>query len=449
MEGENKFTDAQIKEMEEFILVYYNERDVELETADEETRAKYKEYVEALCSIDNATGLRTKAYACYGKGNIVYPTDWKMSEACLLKLVELESDPWAANALGYIYYYGRTTDGVPDYERAFKYFSVAALYGLYEAIYKIADLCIKGEGVPMKCLRGAENIIGWLYQEVKPKFLSGNLDGQFADVASRMGRIYLAKAKEENTDTDEAHFYFLEALCALKLREPFNHYGDTSVLTGIRKGLAEARENTSFKDMPQDEKELLAVERLCRIIYNEDRFKVKVKKQGSKATVTIYKIGWDPEEPLFVVLPTIEYCKFIRKCEIEISGIKKYKKKNVGKSFIADHIYFYDGKLVIENFVDKRRYQIKAKSFKLKREELKQNDAKVYTMVSVEFTENGKLYDYIYDLGIAVSEGEQVVVPGYNGDTIVTVKKVYTASETELAIPIEKYKKVLRKKIVE
>lgn len=367
MKEENKYTDAQIEEMEDFISFYFNMDDDRLESEDEDTRAKYKEYVEALCSINNIQGLRTKAYACYGKGNVVYPTYWKASEECLLKLVELDNDPWACNSLGYIYYYGRTTDSIPDYDKAFKYFSVAALYGIYEAIYKIADLCLKGKGVPMKCIHGAENIINWLYNEVKPGFLDGDFNGQFADVASRMGRIYLAKAKDSDEETDDAYFYFLEALCALNLRKPFNHYGDSSVLAGIQNGLNEAKENVSFKDKSDKEKEMLALSLLFYALSNRDIFKVKIKKNGKDATISISEIGWNGNDKVFAVLPTIDFCEFTNKFKVKVSGISKIKKKYFKEYFYADEIRIENDAIVIENNSNGIKCKIKANSFTLKR----------------------------------------------------------------------------------
>ena len=49
--------------------------------------------------------------------------------------------------IGYIYYYGRCWDGQPQYDEAFRYFSVGAAGGIYESRYKLADMFAKGYGV--------------------------------------------------------------------------------------------------------------------------------------------------------------------------------------------------------------------------------------------------------------------------------------------------------------
>jgi TPR repeat protein len=64
----------------------------------------------------------------------------------MIRLFELTDNPQYANTLGYIYYYGRCNNGVPEYDQAFYYFSYAAANGLYEGMYKLADLFWHGYG---------------------------------------------------------------------------------------------------------------------------------------------------------------------------------------------------------------------------------------------------------------------------------------------------------------
>jgi len=442
------YTEEEIKRMERFVQKYFNMKDVKLEKADEATRSQYKEYVEALCAINNICGLRCKAYACYGEGNAVYRCDWKVSEECLIKLVELDNDYWAANSLGYIYYYGRTTDNVPDYERAFKYFSVAALYGIHEAIYKIADLCLKGQGVPMRCLGAAENILNWMYyNEVKPQFLQGNFRSKFADVAWRMGRVYLSKAQEEATDTDRAYRYYLEAAYALKRRAKYNFYGDNTVMTAIRRGLEEARAGLSFRSFSQAELEALAVHDLLGMV--NEACKLSLEKKGKQALLTVtFPTGFVRKGlGTLVVLPQLNYCRFVKRVKIDITGVHKLKLYSKKSSFTCNYCYEEDDWLFFVASDGKVMAKLKADSYKLRIKQAVCDTSPVHQLVSVEFTENGKLYDYLCDLDIAVSEGEQVVVDTYEGEKVVTVRRVYSASEKELTLPFNRYKSVLRKEL--
>jgi len=340
----------------------------ELETADEATCAKYREYVEALCSINNVVGLRAKAYACYGNGNRAYACDWRSSEECLLKLMELDNDFWAANSLGYIYYYGRTTNGVPDYDRSFKYFSVAALYGIHEAIYKLADLCLKGQGVPMRCLEGAEHILSWLYNEqLRPLFLQGSFDCKLADVSLRLGNLELTKALEHNLPTDNAYWYFVEAKYALERRAELHYYGDASVAAAIEKGLETAREGLSYRTMGRKALEKLAVHRLWD--YLDGRCAMTLKRKGNRAVLTIKfpKDNWLRTLGQLIVIPELDYCHFSVKEKVVFTGVQRVKLYTRKKCFYSSNYYEQDGWLVFEDVQGNILCKIKADGYRIKR----------------------------------------------------------------------------------
>ena len=58
------------------------------------------------------------------------------------EMADVYGDKWAAEGLGYIWYYGRT--GEVDYEKAFKYYSKAADNGYLQAKIKVADMYKNG-----------------------------------------------------------------------------------------------------------------------------------------------------------------------------------------------------------------------------------------------------------------------------------------------------------------
>ena len=102
----------------------------------DEIKDKYREYVDILCQNNIEIGLYEKAYGSY-TGNAVFKQNWKLAEEYLLKILELFDDAYAANSLGYIYYYGCTNNDRPDYEKALKYFTIAEMEGINEAKYKL------------------------------------------------------------------------------------------------------------------------------------------------------------------------------------------------------------------------------------------------------------------------------------------------------------------------
>ncbi len=60
------------------------------------------------------------------------------------------------------------------------------------------------------------------------------------------------------------------------------------------------------------------------------------------------------------------------------------------------------------------------------------------------FSSGGKGYDYFCD-DEAVQEGDRVIVEGYDGETEVEVVETTIRRESELALPLKRYKYVLRK----
>ena len=67
-----------------------------------------------------------------------------------------------------------------------------------------------------------------------------------------------------------------------------------------------------------------------------------------------------------------------------------------------------------------------------------------YRLVSVRFDANGRIYDYICE-DTEVKAGDRVVVNGYDGEIEVTVSDVRVKRESELPLPVERYKKIVRK----
>lgn len=124
--------------------------------------------VNSLAESDDPNALEAFGYACYGGDNPVFECDWVKARDCFLKLCSLDTADdldkcYFANTLGYIFYYGRCNDGVPENEKALKYFTVGANGGIYESMYKLADMYINGYGTD-KNKRAAEYLISSVYQ---------------------------------------------------------------------------------------------------------------------------------------------------------------------------------------------------------------------------------------------------------------------------------------------
>lgn len=109
----------------------------EKEEPTKEDKKTFIKFMNDLVAKDNPYGLWVKCYSHYG-GNEYVGENYKISEECLLKLIDIDYNDNYSDTLGYIYYYGRVNNGIPEYEKAYKYYSLSALSGNVEARYKIA-----------------------------------------------------------------------------------------------------------------------------------------------------------------------------------------------------------------------------------------------------------------------------------------------------------------------
>lgn len=196
------------------------------ELSDEEIE-KYISFVMELAAEDDLQAIRILAWSYY-EGSEAFEQNWKLSEKWLLKLYDNYGDPFAANSLGYIYYYGRVNDGHPEYEKAFKYFSFGALSGIDESIYKCGDMLISGNGTTKSIDMGINMIVEG-YRATLDDFCFGEYDSKFADYALRMGNICRDKLIY-GMGLKDAYKFYLEARYAIKKRRSVTtYYGDKTV----------------------------------------------------------------------------------------------------------------------------------------------------------------------------------------------------------------------------
>lgn len=210
-------------------------------------RELYVKTVNELAAEDDPRALYQKAYACYGNGCAGFAQDWEASRDCLLRLEEICPDAQYANTLGYIYYYGRCTNGTPEYDKAFYWFSVGAAGGIYESRYKLSDMFKKGAGCP-KDTEIAENLIWELFGQNLPHFCAGESTSKFADIALRAGNIK-REGLNGAPDADSAFAFYLMAKLAIRMRrQAMDYIGDESVERRIDQSLADTQPESSFAE---------------------------------------------------------------------------------------------------------------------------------------------------------------------------------------------------------
>jgi len=222
-------------ELQEIYIRYIEEKDEKREEISQEEKELFYRYMVDLVAKNNLAALRTRGYLHYG-GSSLYPCDWKISRDSLEKVFAINHDARIANTLGYIYYYGRCNNGIPEYEKAFPYFVYGYVHKLYESTYKLADMYRDGKGTIQDSNTYCD-MIEELYDYAEHAFSLGN-NANMADVALRLADV------DENYyyDPEEAYAHYLVAQYALKLREGEYRYGDESVRQKVEEGLARTRE---------------------------------------------------------------------------------------------------------------------------------------------------------------------------------------------------------------
>ena len=405
--------------------------------------ALFVRYVDGLSEKGNKRALYAKAYSLYG-GNRAYNCDWAASRDLLLKLMETEDDPFLANTLGYIFYYGRCTDGEPEYDRAFYYYSIGAAGGVYESRYKLSDMFRHGYGVK-KNEKIAASIIFELYSENRKHILEGRTDCKFADVALRMGNLYRDGVGCE-PDPDLAYGHYLEADFAIKERmRDCDYYGDASVAAGIGQAIGEILPETVYKK-PRRSVYYGSLEWLLKSAFDlHRRVEAKIKKQKDGQYVFRFRIlpkkGEEYPPKFFVTEPEAHFAGYLDRITAKTKFL--YRLKINGKKFdgdsatvVFDAADYFGFRLYGERVAEISAY------FKVTFP--RTSGGKTYRFVSVTFTGGGKRYDYLCDIP-DIKVGDEVAVPSPGGEARVTVAAVFEKSESETTLQISKYKSVLRK----
>ena len=431
--------DDEIKE--DYIRKFDND-DMRAVATDDEM-ALFVQYVDELCEKDNKTALYAKAYSLYG-GNRAYDCDWCGSRDLLLRLMEIDENPFLANTLGYIFYYGRCTGGVPEYDKAFYYYNIGAAGGVYESRYKLADMYFHGYGVN-KNISIAARIVRELYDENLKYIQEGHTDCKFADIAFRMGN-FVRGGGDEEADPDTAYYYYLQADFAIRQRmRDYDHYGDQSVAAGIGKSIDEILPQTSFVK-PCYTLHTEYIRGLLSSAFDlHRRVEAKIKKLTSGQYSVRFRIlpmkGEEYPPRFFVTVPEAHFCGYMDHITVNTEDL--FNLRINGKKFNGDNA------VVIFDNIDYEEFTLYGECvmeliteyvFKLQGKK----SGKQYRFVSVTFDEGGRHYDYLCDIP-DVRVGDKVVVLSGDEEYQVNVVGVFEKNESETKLPLAKYKSVLRK----
>ena len=421
--------------------------DDDIDKQSEATQKLYKECLDYCCDVKkDPKSIQRRGY-CYYCGTKIYPNDWIKARDAFIDYYQMTGDASAANTLGYIYYYGRCNGGVPEYEQAFKYFSIGHAYTYFESTYKLADMLAHGYGV-VKDGESANHLYYSVYKQNYKRFIRGDFECKFADAALRMGNCF----KDEigaRKDLETAYFYYLQADYAIRERtKRANHYGDTVVFNGIQKALEETR------------KEYTETGRTEKFIYPGWTKWTLIKHRRCKLTIKelsngVLAIDAKPmkrrdenEAPqMLITIPRADYCELKKKVRIKTAPNSRYGTLDEKPEIIFDSVeYDWGERKTIFYLYDEIAGEIYTDYYTLTAPAKKKSELSgdVHHFVSVLFEESGRCYDYLCD-DASVKVDDIVIVMGYDGEKPVKVVAVSDKYESELGLPIEKYKKIIRK----
>ncbi|MBR1905604.1 MAG: sel1 repeat family protein [Clostridiales bacterium] len=416
-----------------------------IDAQSEATQKLFKRCLDAMCDMKDPRSIQRRGY-CYYCGTKIYPNNWVKARDAFIEYYNLTGDASAANTLGYIYYYGRCNNGVPEYDEAFKYFSIGHAFTYYESTYKLADMFAHGYGV-VKDEKTANHLYWSVYDQNLTRFINGDYECKFADAALRIGNCFRYGYGEE-VDIGAAYYYYLQADLAIRKRiEAANHYGDTVVFNGIQHALEEVRQQYHKKgrtlsfNYPRWIDWTLIDHRWCKIKIHE--------LKGGVLSLKASPVSRRDESSAPMMLITVaksDYCELRDSIHVKTSKNSSFKVIGDGNEFTYDsYDYDWDGstsfylgdELVAEIKTDHYSFTAPA------RKEIKP-EGKIYHFVSIVFGSSNRKYDYICD-DTSVKEGDKVIINGYDGETEVTVVDVFDKYENQLGLPLERYKKIIRK----
>ena len=427
--------------MEEYIGRFLS--DVYRRDANEKERAVAVKFTDLLCRDDCVTALRLKGYSCYG-GNELYACDWKESERCLSRLLDLTGDPGYANTLGYLAYYGRT-DGIPDYEKAFRMYSLASACGYYEATYKLGDMFRLGRGC-RKSETAAKLLYGRVYSDCLEGLERTGETASFADAALRMCLVY-KDGIDTFPDAVTAYRFALEAVKYARIRaKESDFFGDTKVLLNALRAKSEIRKKLP-KDFFTEYAGMEAPDPIGQLLSGRHRAELRITPLGMRQyriraeRVADTPIG-EPDRFLLTV-PELDYCELVS--GTELIAVETEDMPRGGRKTVDSVRYDRMTRQVSFFCLWKQVLSFRCGGFRFFGNGPapgQKGDPVPFATVMPE--NGGEPYDCLCG-GLQLKAGDRVIVTSPDGEKEAAVTGLFFAYEEEIGLPLERFLKVLRK----
>lgn len=363
-EGQWIYSSSQMKH----VISSYGSDD-ELKEAGPEALALYREFVRRLYMSGDVQALRILAFD-HLEGSIAYRKNYELAKMYLKELFGKTGDPYAANALGYIYYYGKDNNSIPKYDEAFKYYSFGALEGIDESVYMSAEMLIYGRGT-VKNIDMGINILIDGYKAALEDFCHGDTEGRFAEYAMYLGDCAYNRFIFGMGNKDAYRFY-LEAEYAMKKRGTDGSFRDKKTLALIEAKLAQIRkeagldlQRTELKaDFPLYINHMFEYRLPVKVTItqkNKDTFVLKLRQVSFKDILSGFKLNLEEPEGLrdeyasvtgkiLVTYPELSYTELVTELEYTLENAALLKKPLRADGFLCDGFRRDENTNVIEFF---------------------------------------------------------------------------------------------------
>ena len=185
------------------------------EDATEEELIFARNLIEDLIGQEDPLAMTVKARAC-GGGSRLYECDWYEARELFHEAFEINHSPIVAMDLGMLCINGRTTNGVPQLDQAFFYFTLADHAGFIEASLQLCELYLNEKSVvynPMIAYDKAAKAC----EETREMFLEGNRYSFYPEAMMQRALSILA-VPSGMSDTYLAASWMMTALFGQHLR---------------------------------------------------------------------------------------------------------------------------------------------------------------------------------------------------------------------------------------
>ncbi len=418
--------------------------DKETENPDPSIIQDFRRITLRLAKENDPEALDRLGYCYYG-GNAFFPCDWSASRDCFLKLLELDTVDekrkfFYANTLGYIFYYGRDNNGIPEYDKALKYFMLGAAGGVFESIYKLSDMYLHGYGTPVN-KTAAVNMIDFIWDQNLHEIENENFDCKFADLALRKGNFC-----RDGVLQDDAYIFYTLADFAIRKRLRFSNYGDQVVFTGIQKELAKIRKE---RPLVKDRKLITLFPNALEMALRNHACLISCKETKTGITINAQRLKNPDEDRIrkFLICEADhQYCELIDHVKVKALNVKE-SQFPAGDEFVADELsYPESGKDTVVQFLHHGVVvaSVTASGFELRLPPLTKTEDQVLHFASVRFTPEGRTYDYLIG-NLKLRPEDHVIVRANGEEKEVVVADVFDMQINDLPLDFSKYKTILKK----